>query len=322
VAIDAHKRVIDYLRISVTDRCNLRCVYCMPAEGIPERPHDEILSYEEIHRFARVAVAQGITRIRLTGGEPLVRKGLPAFVERLVALPGVQVALTTNGVLLARFARELREAGLSRVNVSLDSLDPEMFARLTRLGTLSDVLTGIEAAVDAGLGPVKVNVVVVRSLGQDLEAFAEMTRRLPIHVRFIEYMPVGGKPLWGDEDFVPAEEIQARLARSFELEPASKRPEGWGPAHYFRLPDAPGTVGFITPRSSHFCAECNRLRLTADGKLRTCLFSEEMIDVRAVLRSTGDDDALAAVIRDALDKKPEKRPDVLATVRPMSQIGG
>lgn len=322
MALDAHRRLIDYLRISVTDRCNLRCIYCMPEEGIEEQPHEDMLTYEEIMRVARVAVAHGITRIRLTGGEPLVRKGLVQLVSNLVELPGVQVALTTNGVLLARFAEALKAAGLARVNVSLDSLDAEEFRRLTRWGELADVLRGIEAAVAAGLAPVKINVVVVRSLDQDIKAFADLTRRLPVHVRFIEYMPVGGKPMWGDEAFVSADEVRSRLEKvAGPLSPAGK-PAGWGPARYFTLEGAKGTIGFITPRSSHFCAQCNRLRLTADGKLRACLFSDDMIDIRSVLRSGGNDEELARVIAQALQSKPRERPERLATVRPMSQIGG
>jgi GTP 3',8-cyclase len=321
VGIDNHGRVIDYLRISVTDRCNLRCVYCMPEEGIAGQPHSEILTYEEIFRVAKAAANAGLTRIRLTGGEPLVRKGLIGFVGRLMTLDGVEVALTTNGTLLSRYAERLRAAGLSRVNVSLDSLDPETYRRLTRWGDLSEVLEGIEAAVSAGLDPVKINVVVVRSLRQDLIEFARLTQRLPVHVRFIEYMPVGTHPLWGQEDFVSADEVRAEIEREFPLAWADK-PTGWGPARYCRIEGAPGSIGFITPRSSHFCAECNRLRLTADGKIRTCLFSDDMIDVRSVLRADRGNEALTQVIAGALANKPKERPEVLATVRSMSQIGG
>jgi GTP 3',8-cyclase len=319
--IDRYGRTIDYLRISVTDRCNLRCVYCMPEEGITPQPHSEILTYEEIFKVAKAAVNAGLTRIRLTGGEPLVRKGLVGFVGRLMTLDGVEVALTTNGTLLARYADRLRAAGLSRVNVSLDSLDPETFRRLTRWGELSDVLEGIEAAVEAGLEPVKINVVVVRSLDQDLAEFASLTTRLPVHVRFIEYMPIGSRPPWPIEDFVSAAEVRAELEKRFHLVWADK-PDGWGPARYCRIEGAPGTIGFITPRSSHFCAECNRLRLTADGQIRTCLFEDDMIDIRAVLRSGQGSDALREVIERALANKPKEHPETLATLRSMSQIGG
>lgn len=314
-------RRIDYLRISITDRCNLRCVYCMPPRGVAWRPHTEILTYEEILEVARAASSAGLTRMRLTGGEPLVRAGAVDLVAALAELDGVQVALTTNGTLLARFAAELKAAGLARVNVSLDSLDPATYRRLTRVGGLSDALSGIEAAVDARLDPVKINVVVIKSLKQDLEAFAELTLHLPVHVRFIEYMPIGREPVYSEDDFVSGDEVRSRIERLGKLHPAHS-PQGWGPARYSRLPGALGTIGFITPLSNHFCATCNRLRITADGQLRSCLFSEDMIDVRSVLRAGGGQPALAGVIASALASKPARRPERPATVRPMSQIGG
>jgi len=340
MATDAFGRRIDYLRISVTDRCNLRCVYCMPPDGIEWKPSGDILSFEEIERFARVAAAEGISKIRLTGGEPLVRRGIVDHVRRLRETTGIEaIALTTNATLLPEHAADLAAAGLRRINISLDTLDPDVYARITRGGRLSDVLAGLEAAFDAGMDPVKLNVVVVRSLEQDLLSFARMTLTRPLHVRFIEYMPVGDvgehsctsaeADGWTEEDHVPADEILAVLAaegaaaglgelRTVERDAA---PGGWGPARYYRFEGAAGTLGVISPLSHHFCGECNRLRLTADGKLRTCLFSDEEFDVRLTLRSGTDADVRALIGR-ALAAKPEGHEQRHGTLRRMSQIGG
>ena len=344
MAIDGLGRRIDYLRISLTDRCNLRCVYCMPPEGVAWRDHAEILSFEEIERFASAAVEEGISKIRLTGGEPLVRRGVVEHVRRLHEITGIDaIALTTNATLLPRYARDLRAAGLQRVNISLDSLDPEVYARVTRSGRLDDALAGLDAAFEAGFDPVKLNVVVVRSLRQDLLGFARLTLERPFHVRFIEFMPIGAAGEgagcradggvdslgWTPEDTMPSDEILARLSAEAaaaglgELAPvaAGEAPGGWGPATYYRLPDALGTIGVISPLSHHFCAECNRLRLTADGRLRPCLFSDEELDVRTVLR-TGSDADVHEVIRKALRDKPEGHHARVGTTRRMSQIGG
>ncbi len=338
---DSHGRRIDYLRISLTDRCNLRCVYCMPEEGVTWKDRSEILSYDEILRFTRIAVSEGIRKVRLTGGEPLVRRGVPDFVRRLSEIDGVEsLALTTNATLLPRFASELRDAGLERVNISLDSLDPEAYARITRGGRLEDALAGLDAAFEAGFGPVKLNVVVVRSLEQDLLGFAKMTLDRPLHVRFIEYMPVGEAEEgggcssehgtgWTRDDIIPSEEIIELLSAKGvsaglgELEPVGKddAPGGWGPARYYRFAGAQGTVGVISPLSHHFCAECNRLRLTADGRLRPCLFSDEELDVRSALRG-GTDDDVRALVELALRIKPEGHAEKIGTDRHMSQIGG
>lgn len=347
MATDRFGRRIDYLRISLTDRCNLRCVYCMPKEGVPWKAPEEILTLEEIERFARVAVEEGISKIRLTGGEPLVRLGIVDHVRRLREMTGIEaIALTTNGTLLPKFAKPLHDAGLTRVNISLDSLDPEVFATVTRGGKLEQALAGLDAAFDAGFDPVKLNVVVVRSLEQDLLGFARMTLDRPLHVRFIEYMPVGGAeddgtpakgagcdPAlpggWTRADHVTADEILARIAEEGataglgDLLPVTKdaAPGGWGPARYYRFPGALGTVGVISPLSHHFCAECNRLRLTAEGKLRTCLFSDDELDARTVIRN-GTDRDLRALIDRALHDKPESHHDRIGTLRRMSQIGG
>jgi len=344
MATDSHGRRIDYLRISLTDRCNLRCVYCMPAEGVKWKDPHEILSYDEIVRFTEIAVGQGIGKIRLTGGEPLVRHAVVDHVRRLRAITGLEsIALTTNATLLPKFARELRDAGLERVNISLDSLDPDVYERITRGGKLADALAGIDAAFEVGFKPIKLNVVVVRSLEQDLLGFAKLTLDRPLHVRFIEYMPVGiaeegagchsdggvETDGWTREDTMPSDEVIARIAAEGaaaglgELSPVERdgAPGGWGPASYYRFPGAPGTVGVISPLSHHFCAECNRLRLTADGQLRPCLFSDVEIDVREVLRS-GTDEDVRNLIRQGLHDKPENHQDRVGTDRRMSQIGG
>jgi cyclic pyranopterin phosphate synthase len=341
MAIDSHGRRIDYLRISLTDRCNLRCIYCMPEEGVQWKPHADILTFEEIEAFVRIAVDEGIGKIRLTGGEPLVRHGVPGFVRRLRDSVGVEaVALTTNGTLLPTYAAELRDAGLTRVNVSLDSLDPEVFTKVTRGGKLADALAGIDAAFEVGFSPVKLNVVVVRSLDQDLLGFAKLTLDRPLHVRFIEYMPVGETGRegggcaedsggWTRDDHVPSDEVvrmiaeQAAAAGLGDLMPVERdsAPGGWGPARYLRLEGAQGTIGVISPLSHHFCGECNRLRLTADGMLRPCLFSDLEFDVRTALRE-GTLDDVRALVRTALNAKPESHEDRVGTLRKMSQIGG
>lgn len=332
---DSHGRTIDYLRISLTDRCNLRCIYCMPEEGVHALSHDDILTLEEIERLVRIAADMGITRVRLTGGEPLVRRGATDLIRALKGIPGIEsVALTTNGILLPRMAAELAEAGLSRVNISLDTLDPEQYRAITRCGSFEDAMVGIDAALEAGFSPVKLNAVVVRSLNQDVLSFARMSIDRPLHVRFIEYMPVGESAGscgcgWGKEDVIPSDELRAMIDEQAEaaglgrLRPASKhRPSGWGPARYFEFENAQGTVGFISPLSRHFCSECNRLRLTADGKIRPCLFSDDEFDVRAALRSGGSDDAVRAVLYEALGAKPDEHHDKVGTRRGMSQIGG
>ena len=345
MATDALGRRIDYLRISLTDRCNLRCVYCMPAEGVAWRPHDEILRLEEIERFAAIAVSEGIGKLRLTGGEPLVRRGVVEHVRHLHEIRGVEsIALTTNATLLPQFAAGLRDAGLSRINISLDSLDPGVYARMTRGGSLASAIAGLDAAFEHGFDPVKLNVVVVRSLQQDLLGFAKLTLDRPLHVRFIEYMPIGvaeegagchsdtgtvDAAGWTREDAVSSDDVLARIAEEGaaaglgELAPVARAdaPGGWGPASYYRFGDAPGTIGVISPLSHHFCAECNRLRLTADGRLRPCLFSDDELDLRTVMR-TGTDDDVRALIRHALAIKPESHAMRVGTTRRMSQIGG
>jgi GTP 3',8-cyclase len=327
---DLFGRVIDYLRISVTDRCNLRCAYCMPPEGVAWKPHSEILTYEEITAVVRAAAELGVHKVRLTGGEPLVRAGLSNLVSELAAIPGINdISLTSNGLLLEKQAQELTDAGLTRVNISLDTLDPAKFRRLTRFGDLGRAWAGIEAAERAGLAPIKINSVVVRGVNDDeLESLSRLTVEHPWHVRFIELMPVGNDGDWGSglppavERYLSVHEMQARLA-PLGLEPC-EGPTGNGPARVFHLPRAAGTVGFISPLGQHFCDRCNRLRLTADGRLRPCLLSEQELDVRSLLRSGKD---VRPVLRQAVLLKPEGHTLTLPghtapQDRMMCQIGG
>lgn len=331
---DAHGRTIDYLRISITDRCNLRCVYCMPEEGVTSLSHDDILRFDEIVAIVRAASSAGIRRIRLTGGEPLVRKGVVDLVREVASVPGIDdVSLTTNGVLLPRMAQDLKRAGLKRVNISLDTLDAGQFSEITRIGRLQDTLDGIDAALEAGLSPVKVNAVAVRRLGQDFYRFASMSVDRPLHMRFIEYMPVGGGADdpgcgWDEGDVISCDEILAIVNERAAAEGASRlvpaegtRPAGGGPARYYQFPGALGTVGFISPRSRHFCSSCNRLRCTADGKIMPCLFSDERFDIKAAAAS-GDGEAVRAVLDAAMGRKPDDHHDRVGTERGMSQIGG
>ncbi len=320
--IDPFSRRIDYLRLAVTDRCNLRCIYCMPSEGVPHLRHEDILTYEEIVRFLRIAVQAGISKVRLTGGEPLVRKDLDYLVHEISTMrQDVDISLTTNGILLAEQAEKLVAAGLKRVNVSIDSLDPSRYREITRVGNLSDAMQGVEAALDAGLEPVKINVVVLQHLHEELDGFVDLIRRLPVHVRFIEYMSPCGA--FDSSFYVSAEEIRRGLEGYGPLTSTSQPPVGAGPARYFSLPGARGMMGFISPVSSHFCPKCNRLRLTADGKMRPCLFSREEDDMREILRNNDEDEPVLEAIRLSLSKKPQDHGGFKEkSGRTMSQIGG
>jgi cyclic pyranopterin phosphate synthase len=325
--LDNFNRPISYLRVSVTDRCNLRCVYCMPPEGIPWRPHEEILRYEEIETVVWAAAELGISKVRLTGGEPLVRKGLVDLVSMISCIPGIDdLAMTTNGVLLACYAKELKAAGLKRVNVSLDTLRPERFRTITRLGELSDTLDGIAAAKEAGLVPVKINTVVIRGLNDDEAVdFARLTYAPDWHVRFIEVMPLGNNADWAGNGYVPMGEVRERIERELGGLIPAKLGVGGGPARYYRLAGAQGTIGFITPISEHFCYQCNRLRLTADGKLRPCLLSDYEIDLRTPLRRGASAEEIKALIIEGIRNKPERHhlsEQVIPQGRAMSEIGG
>ena len=302
---DNFLRVIDYLRISITDRCNLRCLYCMPAEGVLPCGHKDILRYEEIIRLVQIAAGLGVRKVRLTGGEPLTRKNVVFLIAALKNIGGIEdLSMTTNGILLEKFADELAAAGLDRVNVSLDSFHPERYRRITRTGELQSVLRGIEAAERAGLRPVKINMVPIRGINDgEVEDFARLTLDSDCQVRFIELMPSSGIDFWSPERYMTAAEIKKIIEALAPLEPV--RPRKNGPSRYFRLKGAKGVVGFISALSHHFCEDCNRLRLTADGKLRPCLFSETEIDLRSSLRNGAPDVEIARLLRLAVEVKPE-----------------
>jgi cyclic pyranopterin phosphate synthase len=303
--IDRFGRGINYLRISVTDRCNLRCIYCMPPEGILARPHDQILSFEEIYRIVDVAVRLEINKVRITGGEPLVRKDLSLFIKNLKRINDLnEIALTTNGVYLKEHAFSLKEAGLDRVNISLDSLVPEKFREITRGGSLARALEGMEAALSAGLWPVKINVVLLRGFNDsEIISFAGLARSRPVHVRFIEYMPthLGGYSY--KELFFSSLEARAILDSLGELIPIENNC-GVSAAKVFRIKGFHGTIGFISPVSENFCSSCNKLRLTSDGCLRSCLHSSKSIDLKAAMKNGASDNDLAGLIREAVDSKP------------------
>lgn len=303
--LDTHGRRVNYLRLSVTDRCNLRCRYCMPAEGMIQVGHDDILSYEELLRVARAAVAIGVEKIRVTGGEPLVRRGIVDFLRQLAALPGLQrLVLTTNGVLLPEMALQLRDAGVESLNISLDSLRPETFRTITRGGDLRRVLDGIAAAESAGFRFIKINVVVMRGVNDDeLEEFAALTLDRPWRVRFIEYMPTLSEPDWS-ANAMPGAEILARLSRRFALSDEAAEHLA-GPARYQRIAGAAGLVGVITPVSCHFCNECNRIRVTSRGVAKSCLFDRGTVDLRPLV-AEGDDLGLQEALRRTVAEKPDR----------------
>ncbi len=322
--VDSFGRVHRDLRISVTDRCNFRCTYCMPAEGMEWVPRDELLTFEEIERVARVLVERfGITSIRLTGGEPTVRAHLPVLVRRLAAL-GTDLALTTNGATLDRIADDLVDAGLRRINVSLDSLRRDRFVALTRRDELGSVLSGIDAAVSAGLSPVKVNVVVMRGVNDDeVVDFATFGRERGVVVRFIEFMPLDADHGWSRDGVVGQDEIVDAISAVHPLEPVER---GHQPAERFRYLDGGGEVGVIASVTHPFCESCDRIRLTSEGSLRNCLFAVEDHDLRGVLRSGGTDDDVADLVQRCVAEKwaghAIGRVEFIRPARSMSQIGG
>ena len=327
---DSFQRPINYLRISVTDRCNLRCVYCMPSDGVSLMSHGDVLNYEEIYTVVLAATELGINKVRLTGGEPLIRSGLPGLIQMLAQIDAVNdISLTTNGLLLSRYAAELKQAGLQRVNVSLDTLKPDKFEFITRRnnnpGNVGDVLAGIEAAKSVGLNPVKINTVVMAGINDDeLVDFAAKTIDEGWHVRFIELMlPVGVSTT--ATQFISVSNMRERLKSLGELEPCLPS-AGNGPAKYFRFPHARGSLGFITPVSEHFCFRCNRLRLTSDGKLRSCLLAENEIDLKQSLRSGMSSSGLIKhLIEEAVSRKPlhhRLNEGYMPKDRPFSQVGG
>jgi cyclic pyranopterin phosphate synthase len=324
---DQFNRPITYLRISVTDKCNLRCIYCMPEQGLPWLPKSEILTYEEIAQLVKAAASAGVRSVRLSGGEPLIRKNLDRLVREIAQTPGIRdIALSTNGLLLEEQLQDLIEAGLRRVNVSLDTLNAQRFAEIARRPGLDRVLAGIEAAIAAGLTPLKINCVVMRGKNDDeIAAFAEWTKHRAVYVRFIEVMPVEENLELQRDVYVSSDEILERVRAIGDLAPVSG-PGGNGPAKYYAFPGAPGAVGVISPLSHDYCERCNRVRLTADGRLRLCLFGDYEIDLRTPLRagaSTGD---LAETLRASMLIKPErhhlKLGEAASRMRAFSEIGG
>jgi GTP 3',8-cyclase len=323
--IDPYARVIDYLRISITDLCNLRCVYCRPPQGVKLISHEDILRYEEILAFVHVACDMGVRKIRITGGEPLVRRGVLGFLSRLTHVAEIDdLALTTNGVFLGGMAKELRSAGLRRVNVSLDTLRREVFESITGQDALAKVWAGIRAALTEGFHPVKINVVLLQGVNElDVPGFADLTRELPVDVRFIERMPFGEKPTVDAPDPFSARKALDMVRQELgELIPV-KRDSLDGPATMFRLDGAKGRIGIIDPVTGHFCGTCNRLRLTARGTLRPCLLGSDEIDVKTALRNGASQVELADLIRQAVLAKPGCHPiEVPGLAEGMNLIGG
>ncbi len=326
--IDTFGRLHDNLRVSVTDRCNIRCFYCMPETDVKFQPREQILSFEEIERFVRVAVSLGVRKLRLTGGEPLVRKNLSTLVRKVAAIEGIEdIALTTNGVLLADQAEELYDAGLRRINVHLDTLDRERFHRITRRDDLEKVLEGIEVCRRLGYGPIKINAVAVKNLVEpDIVPLARFGRERDIEIRYIEFMPLDAQGLWERDRVLLADDILAMLER--EIGPMIEIPDRdtRAPATEYRFADGVGRVGLIASVSRPFCLNCNRIRLTSDGKLRYCLFAIEEADVRALLRSGGSDDEIRGAIRASVAAKwighEINSAKFVAPPRPMYSIGG
>jgi GTP 3',8-cyclase len=320
-------RVINYLRLSITDRCNLRCVYCMPEEGIRFAPHSEILTYEELLHLVGLSVQSGIRKVRLTGGEPLVRKGFINFLGRLGKIEGLnEITLTTNGVLLKDLAAEIKACGISRINISLDSLKPERFFQITGRDYFDLVWEGIQEAERLEFNPVKINVVVMKGINDDeVLDFARLTLEKPYHIRFIEFMPVGANNGWSPRKFISTEEVYEQIGTLGVLKPVKSNPLD-GPAQRYVLEGGKGEVGFIGALSNHFCKKCNRLRMTAEGHLRSCLFSDQETDIKTPLREGKEDAHLLKLISHAIKNKPKDhglgRYGPRKCVRQMSSIGG
>ncbi len=322
--LDQYQRQIEYMRISITDRCNLRCAYCMPEKGVEWIPHSMILTFEEILQVMEASTKLGFSRFRITGGEPLVRKGVLDFLQRAAKIKGVEdLMLTTNGILLEEMAPDLKAAGVDRINVSLDTFDGERFREVTRGGDVNKVIAGIFKALEVGLNPVKINAVVVRDFNDhELPKFLDLARNYPLHVRFIELMPIGTSSE-RRSDFVPIAEMK-KIIGIEDLHPVQDI-RGGGPAEYYRPEGYKGSIGFISALSRHFCQTCNRVRLTADGKLRPCLHSSQELDLRQALRSGGTEEDLIQVLSQAIQQKPSQHhmnEESWHDKRFMSQIGG
>ena len=329
--IDQHNRDINYLRISVTDRCNLRCLYCMPKEGLSLIGHDDILRYEEILKVIRVAVKLGISKIRITGGEPLVRRGIVDFIARLKSIPGLNdISLTTNGIRLEDYAERLYQAGMTRINISLDSLNPKKYAEITRGGDLEAVLRGIDRVYRAGFSPIKINTVAIKGANDDeILDFARLTLDKPFQVRFIEMMALGRTAQNQNNLYLSNDVVMEKINRVYRLESVNGLNSKMdGPARLYRINGGTGEIGFISPVSHHFCHTCNRLRLTADGHLRACLLLDDEIDLKGSLRENCGDEALEILIKKTITGKPRGHSLVVneqhlrKCVKEMSSIGG
>ena len=325
--IDSFGRKHNYLRISVTDRCNLRCVYCMPPEGIEHREREQILSFDEISRLVRLFAGMGIRKVRLTGGEPLLRRNIGCLIADLANVPGIEtVGLTTNGVLLEEHVSSLKRTGLDLLNVSLDTLRPERFENITLRKSYDRVRNGLDKALEEGFKPLKLNVVVVKGVNDDeLLDFVEFVRDKPVKVRFIEYMPFRAN-CWRMDRFISFADMRSLIEKEYDLLPIADETDDSRVAREFRIDGFQGTVGFITSLSDHFCHHCNRLRLTADGCLKLCLYHRAELDLRGALRSGSSDEALAEKIHCALADKPLKHsalnPEAAGENRTMIEIGG
>ena len=310
-------RKIDYLRISITDRCNLRCRYCMPADGVETKGHQDILSYEDIIKIVKTGIELGIRKVRITGGEPLVRLGVEDLISSLSRLELKDISMTSNAVLLSKKAEKLKAAGLDRINISLDTLEPVKFKEITRRDNLQQVLSGIRAALEAELNPVKLNVVVMKGINDDeLFDFVELSRSEKLSIRFIEYMPLGGEAEAGK--FISSSDIKNLISKKYKLQPADSK--GNGPANYYKIEGAAGTIGFISAVSEHFCSSCNRLRLTADGRFKPCLAGNQEVKITGMTKKE-----IKAAYKKALAVKPachDLNFEKQDYSRNMSQIGG
>lgn len=328
---DKHNREINYLRVSITDRCNLHCRYCRPREGLSLIGHDDILRYEEIIRVVSAAVKMGLIKVRVTGGEPLVRRGFIEFIAELKKIKGLlDISLTTNGILLSEFAEKIQAAGITRINISLDTLNEAKYASITNGGNLNAVLRGIAKVEELGFHPIKINTVAIKNfIDDDLFAFVQMAEKKAFQVRFIELMPINKAQNDYGEDFLSREELLKIISSRYDLEPLNdRRSASDGPAEIYRIKGGRGEIGFINPVSSYFCATCNRLRLTADGKLRVCLLDDKEIDLKKSLRENCSDAKLEALIREAVLLKPVRYEfgcagqSLKKCFRSMSAIGG
>ena len=316
--IDKHGRNISYLRISLTDKCNLRCRYCMPEEGVCKRDHREMMTEEELITAVKVAASLGITKIRLTGGEPLVKRNIVSICRKVASVEGIkEVCLTTNGILLPQLAKELREAGVSRLNLSLDTLDPQKYAHITRIGKLEQFNAGLEAALNTGFRKIKINAVLIGGFNDDeIEELAGLTMKYPVDMRFIELMPIQDHDEFGEAAYVPFSKVLEKLPEAVPVE------KDGGVAKLYRLPGAQGNIGLISPISAHFCGECNRIRLTADGKLKPCLHAADEYSIKGL-----DFDGMKAVFEESICNKPAWHGDLDAVNRSkagrnMNEIGG